>query len=58
MGYGDIIAIYHQAAEEAAQDRDTPPDECPNDGTTLMEDENGVLTCKWDGWQYLGYNYS
>ncbi len=58
MSYGDIIAIYQEVIQNAEQDRATPPDECPNDGTTLMEDENGVLTCKWDGWQYLGYNYS
>lgn len=57
MAYEGLISIYQEAVEEYLLYKNTPPKDCPNDGTTLMENENGVLTCRWDGWQYLGYNH-
>lgn len=49
----ELSAIRQQAAEEAKDDRQRRPIDCPNDGEPL-EDVNGVLHCRYDGWIWRG----
>lgn len=51
MGYESLIAIYKQQAEEAGRVYEEPT-QCPNDGTTLIKNSEGVLHCRFDGWTW------
>lgn len=52
--YGSIRAIKAESIQIYDQWLQTPRRDCPIDGTTLMEDPEGVLTCRFDGYQYHG----
>lgn len=52
MSWEQLQAIYVEAAEQARRDRDEPPTDCPNDGTTLQPGPDGELHCPFDGWTY------
>lgn len=52
--YGSIRAIYAEAKQNWDIWLQTPRRDCPIDGTTLMEDHEGILTCRFDGYQYKG----
>jgi hypothetical protein len=44
------IAVEAAAMREAFNRR--PPQACPNDGEPLEQGRNGILHCRFDGWQY------
>lgn len=50
MSYEALLAIYTEAAERAAEHRSAEPTQCPNDGTVLTKNNEGVLHCRFDGW--------
>jgi hypothetical protein len=50
-GY-DLLAVYREAADLAADERAIPPQACPNDGTPLSEAPDGTLQCRFDGYTW------
>lgn len=54
--YENLLAIYSEAQDLALKQAFEKPFECPNDGTTLIEKEDGTLFCRFDGWVWSGTN--
>lgn len=52
MSWEQLLDIYREAAQLAEQDANTPPSDCPNDGTTLVSNSDGVLGCTFCGWRF------
>jgi len=53
MSWEQLGSIYESAREEQASIDSTAPVACPNDGEPL-EERDGVLHCKFDGWAWDG----
>lgn len=52
MSYEALLAIYKQAAQEYQEHLHQEPTQCPNDGTVLIKNSDGVLHCSFDGWTW------
>lgn len=53
MAFGDeLLSIYEEAVAYARDERDRAPEACPNDGEPLQQGAQGVLFCKFDGYQW------
>ncbi len=53
-GWSGFGAIVRRGMEQDARDREGPPDNCPNDGTTLSTGRDGKPWCPFDGWTWQG----
>lgn len=49
MGWYQLIDIYSNAVECARAERAAPPLACPDDGTPLVQGQEGDLYCPFDG---------
>jgi len=47
--YGDILRFN---AEQAQEEHERVPVECPNDATALQQVSDGRLHCPFDGWTW------
>lgn len=54
MSWEQIGSIFEQAVAEREDQDSTAPLACPNDGEPLIEDLEGNLRCKFDGWVWDG----
>lgn len=52
MSWDELLSIYREAADEKRATDSTPPADCPNDGEPLQQGPNGVLHCRYDGFQW------
>jgi hypothetical protein len=53
VGWQQLADIYREAAATYAAEQNERPTACPNDGEPLIEDLDGVLRCRFDGWSEL-----
>lgn len=51
MSWYELLDIYAEAAQLAADERSRPPQACPNDGEPLEQGPDGLLFCRFDGWR-------
>lgn len=56
MAYEDLLSIYRENLNDSARYEYEEPTECPNDGTTLVKREDGILFCRFDGWSWNGFS--
>jgi hypothetical protein len=52
VAWEQLTGVYELAAQFARDERDVPPEACPEDGTPLEQASEGVLVCPFDGWQW------
>lgn len=52
MSWDQFLGILREAKDIAEREASRPPVACPNDGEPLLDVGNGVLFCRFDGWQY------
>jgi hypothetical protein len=48
----DLLETYREAAEIVREEQSTPPQACPHDGTPLESGSDGVLHCRFDGYEW------
>ncbi|MFD9398345.1 hypothetical protein ACFWA4_05930 [Streptomyces sp. NPDC060011] len=52
MGWEQLLSILDENTDYARSERETPPTACPHDGEPLEEGGQGVLACRFDGYQW------
>ncbi len=53
MAWEELLSVIRTDQAERQEDDAAPPVACPNDGEPLDE-RDGVLHCKFDGWVWDG----
>jgi hypothetical protein len=53
MSWEELLGIYQSARADREARDSVPPVACPNDGEPL-EERDGVVHCKFDGWVWDG----
>lgn len=51
MPWEQLINIYREAREIAAEERSRRPEACPNDGEPLKTGPDTKLYCPWGDWK-------
>ena len=51
MGWQALLEILAENRQEVEQENTRRPAACPNDGSPL-EQVNGILHCRFDGWTW------
>lgn len=54
MSWWQLKAIADEAKQERERFRNEPPSACPRCGEPLLNNAQGVLHCKFDGFTYQG----
>lgn len=52
MAWDQLVGILEEARTLDREEAARAPEDCPVDGTPLVDAGNGVLFCTFDGWQY------
>jgi hypothetical protein len=52
VSWDQLVDIIRETRDIAAEERDTPPVACPNDGEPLSTGPTGELFCTFDGWRF------
>lgn len=52
MAWEQLLSVYAEAEAYMRDEQKTPPTACPYDGEPLSTGRDGVLHCRFDGYEY------